>query len=424
MQNLNFVKSIGVPPPIDQNKSVVLSSGVTLFDSSNPVSNNIQLFEIPDLKTLTPAEIIECAVKYDLLPQAYVSGYSQTIHTERQVECWDKEKEVHGVFFYKKFLYSGSNDHGISLQDKYGEDLIHKFVIAVHRRDQKGINGQPISKFAVLPSALDYLPWMNKKPFDLRNDFEYIIQPMRKLFIELGGGLQDKDEDYAQYGITKDYFITNYNNEEKLMIIISKLIDEYQRIMGTINLERDVVLWSSSGLKPDGSFKFSYHIIFPNCFMSYEDCKMLRNLLVEHMEPILKYKMIDPKVYLSKQQLRLPFNEKLGSGRIKNLADLVYHGRRIKHKTLMKPLDENHLTQMIFLESVIGFKHSPEVVDKVLDPSVYSHIEVRPINNNNVSLATNNYENYDLTEDDYNEIVDLIKTQPWIKQFNILPHNG
>jgi hypothetical protein len=282
---------------------------------------------------------------------------------------------INGLQFYWKFVYPDKSSRCRSIQDIFGEGVNNKFVIAAHTTVYKNENNKPVSKFAVLGSPLLYLGWMDQKSKEYRNDFEYIINPMRKFFIDIDGGLLN-DDDYIKYNTTKEHYIANYNNAEKLMGIIVEIIDRFQRIIGPLNLEKDVLLCGSSGQTSDGTYKFSYHLIFTKYMFHYEDCISLRTMLVDGFEDIVKFKIIDPSVYKANQQLRLLYNEKLGSNRPKNVININYHGRITIHKTFVQPLDHNHERQLLLLESLIGFRHDSQVEFKaLLTPLTISNVK-------------------------------------------------
>ena len=169
---------------------------------------------------------------------------------------------INGLQFYPRFVYSSSKNYKTrSLQDVYGEDLYTKFVIAAHTTKYKKDDGKPVSKFAVFnDGAVGYLKWMDKINVEHRNCFEYIINPMRKLILDIDVSMLKEDE-YAKYNTTKDSYITNYYGEDKMMGLMVELIDRFQQIIGPIDIEKDVMLCSSSG-PSGGAYKYSYHLIF------------------------------------------------------------------------------------------------------------------------------------------------------------------
>ncbi len=401
---------MGITVPKDQNKSASnISYGTTQFfvpeasdtkhrfDYNEQNSFNDQLNPLPDLNTLNREQL---------------NWYDKII---RQVPISKEPLLIYGLIFYLKFIYSSpdSKYKYKSLQDEHGEDINNKFIIASHTTVYKNADGKPICKFAAMDSPLGYLRWMDKKPVEEHNDFEYIINSMRKFVVDIDGGLLNKDEDYSKYGITKEDYIRKYNSHDKLMEIIVELIDRFQIFIGTqLDLERDVLLCGSSGQQPNGTYKLSYHLIFTNYMFHYEDCARIRTKLVEGFEPILANKIIDPQVYKSKQQLRLLENQKLGSGRIKRVLDINYHGRIIKHKPYVQPFDDNHLRQLLFLESLIGFEHSSTIIKKAMEVPLE-----QPKYKSKSGKSRNN--EYNLSEGEYTEIIGVLRKQPWINQYFI-----
>jgi hypothetical protein len=384
--SIESVRPIGVTAPKDQNISV--SDNVDSVNSFDFKVENYGNVQFPTPKTLKPG------------------------NTSRE------QLIINGLNFYLKLNRSESVPPSTSHEAESLEDSIirkHKnindmFIIASHTTVIKNENEKPVCKFAAFDSPREYLPWMDKKPIEHCNDFEYIINPIRKFFVDIDGSLLP-DADYAKYNITKEDYIRKYNDPKSFMQIISYLIDKFQAVIGeSLDLQRDVMLCCSCGRNPDGTYKFSYHLIFTKYLFHYEDCISLRLLLVDGLDDILKYKMIDPSVYKSKQQLRLLENQKLGSGRIKKLLDIDYKGTIIKHLPPVPPLDDNHLRQMIFLESLIGFAHNHLPI-KALKENVLASLPNKRRRNNNT--LNHHYEGYNLSEDEYNEIMRVFLSQHW-----------
>jgi hypothetical protein len=306
--------------------------------------------------------------------------------------------------FYRKFVYSDSNTSGKSksLKDVFGEEVHNMFVFGAHTQYINS-KGNPVFKYSAMNNSLSFLPWLDNVPIDEKVFFEYIINNMMKFCVDIDVSIE----------------LGKYFDQEYINVLIERIIDAYTKIVGPLDLERDVLLCSSNG--PN---KFSYHLIFINSMFHYEDCKKIRELIVQDLslDEIERSKIVDPNIYKNGQQFRFLYNQK--SGRIKQVADIKYKDRIIKHIPRIQPYGnneqekDNHLRQILFLESLVGYRHSPEINNRALESSLIKEIQRSQFKPRRNSDLENN--KYDLTINDFDEIVSNISNFDWMSQFNVI----
>lgn len=146
--------------------------------------------------------------------------------------------------------------------------------------------------------------------------------------------------------IQKPHFDIDINRQENPDIdgndVIDDLVDVILMILSLddveIILERDILVMTSHGEK-----KWSYHLVINNYFhINNNEARAFYDKVIELMSPDYA-KFIDPAVYSKKQQFRIVYNQKPGSGRIKILCEKwEYHGDIIEYKYIDTPRDEHH----------------------------------------------------------------------------------
>lgn len=166
--------------------------------------------------------------------------------------------------------------------------------------------------------------------------FQLKVPADKRFFFETALG------DHAQ----KPHFDIDINRPDNPDIdggdVIDDLIDAILIILSAddveIVLERDILLMISHGIN-----KWSYHLVIDHYLhLNNKESKAFYKKVIALMTPEYA-KFIDPAVYGSKQQFRIIYNQKPGSGRIKVFCEQWdYHGDLIEYKYINAPRDDSH----------------------------------------------------------------------------------
>ena len=127
--------------------------------------------------------------------------------------------------------------------------------------------------------------------------------------------------------LQKPHFDLDFGEDYQYDIdnIFDMLIENFIKYIPTLNLEKDIQIYSSHG-----KTKKSYHIVINNyCHQDHLNAKAFYDLITENLPP---NHCIDRAVYSKTQQFRILGSQKIGSGRIKKLEmKWKFHGREINH---------------------------------------------------------------------------------------------
>lgn len=137
--------------------------------------------------------------------------------------------------------------------------------------------------------------------------------------------------------------------------LITAIIEVLQENGVQLDLEKDVLIYTSHG-STDNGWKQSYHILINNyCHANNEEAKAFYSLVIQRIKEEYR-QYIDQSVYSPTQHFRIVGCQKIGSNRIKELSEKwTYQGQEIVHQYPEKPEDENHLIMMRLEESIVGY---------------------------------------------------------------------
>lgn len=325
METLEIVESMGDATPKDQNKSVVLSPGVTMFNISNSVSNEHQLFETPELKTLIKNQ--DQSVSY--LPIQGQSNKSfkgnfnilDLLHSDPDL-CNKIIKEKH---------YQSLNDVNISTIPKVlSNNIIKKsnqnslpFTIPKelfgNKKEYYYYNSQKFKDKALFHSTQVKYPvcWAGPNKhlfinFESRHEFlQHFIQVPEDLrcFFEI--------YDSKLHNGVKLYYDLDLDTKQ------CHTIEHANYIMNSV-IKSTIDLFPVRIIPADFSIytthreeKFSFHIVL-NGYMFY-DHTILKDFVSEMHNKISNdiKEFIDLSVYKSVQQLRFIGNKKFNTSVVK-----------------------------------------------------------------------------------------------------------
>lgn len=261
---------------------------------------------------------------------------------------------IDGILYYGKLV---EDENNIKMRSLYGDyknrmDLIRSGIIVcrnvpIYHR-YIGIGGNPDSgkterKFTLFPSHIDLYNHIMKIPVEKRSFFEIIQgnKPHKPHF--------DIDFDISECGLL--------DVELTMSSIIDAIIDTIQKNGVTLDLSKDVLIYTSSRLE-----KASYHIII-NGWMHNDnrDAKNLAKQIRSNFpENIADH--IDKSVYSSKQQFRLLHCTKLRTKNTKVPIPVWKTSKyTITYPTIPNPYDE-------FLASLVGVTIGCNHIPSFYDP--------------------------------------------------------
>ena len=178
--------------------------------------------------------------------------------------------------------------------------------------------------FAIFPSHLEFAKYQAR------------LDPDKKWFFEtiLGDRSQkphfDIDIDVKKYPDVIGEDVVN-NLVDAIFEILSEADVE-------IRIDSDLLLFTSHG-----PTKQSYHLVIDHYMhLNNLEAKAFYHKVLEKMDPELS-EFVDPAVYSSKQQFRIVYSQKPGSGRIKTLSEKwTYHDEEIVYQYVQEPRDDLH----------------------------------------------------------------------------------
>lgn len=179
--------------------------------------------------------------------------------------------------------------------------------------------------------------------------------------------------------------IKNVNPENVLELLIDNIIKSLQEVNVTLNLEKDLLIYTSHGVD-----KKSYHVIVNNyCHSNNIEARGFYELVISKIaKEIIDLNCIDPSVYSVKQQFRILGSSKPGKNRIKVLQEeFTYLGIKYIHKI---DLDKNtsKYDKLLSLhnleESLISFTPNCKILDSFVSKNPKKTIEYR---NDNINLT-------------------------------------
>lgn len=224
--------------------------------------------------------------------------------------------------------------------------------------------GEPIRIYAFFDSYLEFYEYMQKFSSTERAFYEIIF-----------GELPQKphfDIDIELEAHTKAFPNDDIDTTAETLreAVIMGCIEVSQAMGVTLDLTRDVLLYSSHGLR-----KRSYHVIINNkCHDGNKEAKAFYDAVMVKVYGYTqgKYKgqnFIDHGVYSSRQQFRLIGCQKWGSGRPKVFYEQFwYHGTQYTHIYNEEITDLNRKKLVIIYESMISFTSGCAFLPSLVPP--------------------------------------------------------
>lgn len=244
-------------------------------------------------------------------PQSVVEPISPKYHSSKTLS--QSYENFHGVDWH---YFLVPNQQYTSLIDKIGEELIlQKFVVCLNIPSSNGKNKH---FFTAFDSHLDFIHYIKNIPREQWCFFEVILgdQP-QKLYFDIELYVSD---------LSPHENVDSFCNR-LLTNLVSRIIDTFNEHNVNLNIDRDILLFSSSN-----NIKKSYHVIVDNyAVINNIENKALAGEILNGF-PQEYSKFIDKSMYSSKQQLRLFQSQKPGSGRPKIfVGEWMYGSDLIKY---------------------------------------------------------------------------------------------
>ena len=201
--------------------------------------------------------------------------------------------------------------------------------------------------FSLFPNYRAFLQYEYQFPAKLRSFYETVFgQTPQKPHFDLDVDLNnDQDLLHSVPGRTVQEVV-----DELVQLVLEAIIAVFQDYRLQLDLTRDILLFTSHG-----SSKRSFHIVIDN----YYHCNHREAAAFYHMVanriPSLYRRWLDSKVYSSIQQFRLEGSQKIGSGRIKVLAEeWSLRDRLVRYQLSEQPTNDFHRRCLIFRASLLG----------------------------------------------------------------------
>ncbi len=225
-----------------------------------------------------------------------VCGYAEKSTSTRET--------CNGVNWYKFFI---KRPQFLALEDEFTyEQMKSMFVVCLNIPGTK----DDIRNFACFPSISFFLDYALLIPREKWAFFEIILgDRLQKLYFDI---------DIEIEKVPAGENLTVWSNRF-LNCLISSLITVLKRYNVDLNLEKDLLIFSSNSDK-----KHSYHVVINNYYVNNCKCNIQFATEVKtEIDPVFR-NLIDTKVYSSKQQLRLFGSSKIGKNRYKILHEFTY----------------------------------------------------------------------------------------------------
>ena len=203
--------------------------------------------------------------------------------------------------------------------------------------------------YAFFEDYLEFAEYQANIPVHKRSFFEIIM-----------GRLPQKphfDIDISQKELTEidpDADIDEVAEEVKDNVIYA-----ITQIIPDITLEKDILVFSSHGVKQDDEgydiIKKSFHIVVNNyCHDDNKEAEAFYEMVLTYIPTYKSF--IDRAVYKSKQQFRILGSQKIGSNRPKIFnTTFTYKGEQITHVLNEQARNEKHRDVIMLYESLVTF---------------------------------------------------------------------
>jgi len=180
--------------------------------------------------------------------------------------------------------------------------------------------------------------------------FSFYFQDKDKCFYEIILG-EKMQKPHFDIDIEKDADINHQEIKDNLIDSIIKTLTEKNVIL---NLQKDLLVYSSHGFNKKNIYKYSYHIVVNNyCHLNNIEAKAFYEHVVENVKQEYK-KYIDKAVYSPTQNFRILGSRKYQSERVKKLEkNWTYHDKTIIHEYNEIPEDKKHEFIIQLEESIV-----------------------------------------------------------------------
>lgn len=231
-----------------------------------------------------------------------------------------------------KINKSPNNRPKIGLLDEYDENAIKEGVLVQFTPPH-------LHLFSYFHTIIDFMQYEANFKLEDRGFFETVLgQCKQKPHFDLDVNLIEHATVLAE---VKDKN-TDQIMDDMITYLVCSIQQAFNEMNLVLNLERDILLFSSHGEK-----KRSYHLVVNNyCHRTCDEADRFYKVIVRKMPPLF-HRWVDHSVYKSIQQFRMEGSQKVGSGRIKQImTKWSYGGKIVKtdlntHWQMINQLNEN-----------------------------------------------------------------------------------
>jgi hypothetical protein len=284
---------------------------------------------------------------------------------------------IHDKRWYFRLVPPQAHEHQRAralMQDYPLNQLVNHLVVCFTPAYLPGSNkpfrkpdGDPGRIFAYFDSYLEFYEYMQK--------FESVDRAFYEIIF---GELPQKP--HFDVDIDLENFVAAYAGEDIDQVaellreaVIQGSIEVLSENMTGIDLQKDVLLYSSHGIK-----KRSYHIVLNNkCHDGNKEAKAFYDAVTSKVRTITggKYvEFIDPSVYSPRQQFRLVGCQKQGSNRPKVFyEEFWFRGQKYTHIYNEDVTDPIRKKLTIIYESMVSFTSGCVYLPSLIPPRAITH---------------------------------------------------
>lgn len=249
---------------------------------------------------------------------------------------------LYGVKWYFRLLPKKSEDgkRKIGLFTDHPRSTLGKsLVISLSHYDNK--TQKEFRLFSYFKSYLDYGIYHSKLPPEERCFYEIIL---------------GENNQKPHFDIDIDNSFNEINGDEVRDNLIDAIIEVLKEKGVSINVHKDILIYTSHSMATEKKRKQSYHVIIDNhCHVNNIEAKAFYYKVTEHVKPEFE-KWIDSAVYSSLQQFRTSESRKINTTRVKTFQPIWrYHDIEIKYEYPEEPDSPEHAFVMQLESSIIGY---------------------------------------------------------------------
>lgn len=224
-------------------------------------------------------------------------------------------------------------------------------------------DGRPIHIFAFFESYIEFC-----------NYSKFFNHHERAFYEVVFGNLPQKP--HFDIDIDRDEFAILYPNDNVNDVapqLLQHVINGCIEVIGSVNIERDILIYSSTGTK-----KYSYHIVITNkCHSNNKEAKAFYDLVVQKVSVLTNNRylnFIDPSVYSHCQQFRIVGCQKWGSGRPKLFNEsFILNNNEYTHQYPENVSDPLIKELVILYESLLGFTGVCSYLPSYIPPKLITY---------------------------------------------------